>query len=379
MKIVVNTRLLLESRMEGIARYNYESLKRMVLAHPEDEFYFLFDRPFDDVFLFAANVKPVQLFPPTRHPILLTYWLEWAVYRFMKNTKPDVFFSGDTYMSLRSKIPTVLVCHDLAYLHYPKHIPLDHRLHYRYFFPRYHKKAAAIIAVSQYTRLDIMRQYNISPRKITVAHNAPNGHFYPVSHEEKEKVRQELTGGRPYFVYLGSIHPRKNLENLILGFSHFRNRTGSNHCLLIIGRPAWNTEGFFKTLSASPYRDDILHRQFKRSDLPRYIGSAVALCYVSLFEGFGIPILEGFEASVPVITSDISSMPEVAGDAALLANPEDPVSIGDRMAELILEEGLSDKCIAMGNERLKAFSWEQTAGIIYDKLKEVALSNHKSG
>lgn len=371
MKIAVNTRLLLESRMEGIARYNYENLKRMVLSHPEDEFYFIFDRPYSKSFLFADNVFPVQLFPPTRHPFLIIYWFEWAVRRYLKRLKPDVFLSGDTYMSLLAKVPTLLVCHDLAYIHYPDHIPVINRNYYRFFFPRFHQKADAIIAVSEYSRQDVIRQYGIDPQKVTVAHNAPNGHFFPIEPTIQQEIRKKTTGGAPYFVYLGSIHPRKNVENLIHGFEYFKRSSGKEHKLLIIGRPAWNTASFYRTLHQSPYRGDILHEQIARDKLPEYIGSAEALCYVSLFEGFGIPILEGFEAGVPVITSNVSSMPEVAGDAALLVDPQDPESIGSAMQQLAEDPSLGKNLIRKGQQRLSKFSWERTANILYDKLTEI--------
>lgn len=376
MKIAVNTRLLLESRMEGIARYNYESLKRMVLAHPEDEFYFIFDRPYSENFIFAENVKAIHLFPPTRHPFLIIFWFEWALKRLLDKLKPDVFYSGDTYMSLRSKVPTLLVCHDLAYIHYPDHIPLINRNYYRYFFPRFHQKAKEILAVSEYTRQDIIQQYQLDPHKITVAYNAPNGHFYPIDEAKKAEIRSALTEGEKYFVYLGSIHPRKNVEKLIKGFDHFKEKTGSSYRLLIIGRPAWNTASFYKSLNESPFRNHIVHQQFSRDDLPAYIGSAEALCYVSLFEGFGIPILEGFEAEVPVITSNVSSMPEVAGDAALLCDPVDPASIGTAMESLFRSPELSKKLVAKGRKRLSVFSWEKTADIIYGKLSDIVSSAH---
>lgn len=377
MRIAVNTRLLLENTMEGIARYNYESLKRMVAAHPEDSFYFIFDRPFSKSFILGDNVYPVVLFPPTRHPILMMYWFEWAVFRFLNKLKPDVFLSGDTYMSLRSKVPTLLVSHDLAYLHYPDHIPLSHRLYYRYFFPKFHRKASEIIAVSEYTKNDIIKQYGISADKITVAHNAGNGHFFPVPESTKSQVRKDLTDGKPYFVYLGSIHPRKNIENLIKGFEQFKSTYRTDHKLVILGRLAWNTGSFLKTWNKSPFKQDIIQTQIPRKDLPRYIGSAEALCYVSLFEGFGIPILEGFEAGVPVITSNISSMPEVAGNAALLVDPLDPETIKSAMHQLVSIPILRNELIEKGYQRLKEFSWEKTAEILHDKLVKISIAREK--
>jgi len=371
MNIAVNARLLIESRMEGIARYNYESLKCMVLDHPEDKFYFFFDRPYSEEFIFAKNVIPIKVIPPTRHPLLIMYWFEWAIYRKLKSIQPDVFLSGDTYMSLKTKIPTLLVSHDLAYIHYPGHIPKSHRMYYKYYFPKFHKKAKALIAVSEFTKNDIIKHYKIPAQQITVAYNAPNGTFYPIDPVTKAKTQEKLTQGRPYFVYLGSIHPRKNLENLIKGFDHFKENMDSDHCLVIIGRPAWNTESFYKTMDESPYKADIIHTQFKRSELPEYIGSAEALCYISLFEGFGIPILEGFEAGVPVITSNVSSMPEVAKDAAIKVDPEDPFSIGSAFDQIANNAPLRKRLIEKGKNRLKDFSWQRTSEIIYGKLEEL--------
>jgi glycosyltransferase involved in cell wall biosynthesis len=377
MRIAVNTRLLLENTMEGIARYNYESLKRMVAAHPEDSFYFIFDRPYSKNFILGENVHPIVLFPPTRHPILMIYWFEWAVYRLFKKLKPDVFLSGDTYLSLRTKVPTLLVCHDLAYLHYPDHIPFSHRLYYRYFFPKFHSKAAEIIAVSQFTKNDIIQQYGISAGKITVAYNAGNRHFYPIPESTQLQIRQDFTDGKPYFVYLGSIHPRKNIENLIKGFELFKSACRTDHKLVILGRLAWNTGTFLKTWNQSPFKQDIIQTQIPRKDLPRYIGSAEALCYVSLFEGFGIPIVEGFEAGVPVITSNVSSMPEVAGNAALLVDPHDPESIKSAMYQVATSPELRKNLVGKGFQRLKDFRWEKTAEILYEKLVKIKKDRPK--
>lgn len=372
MIIAVNTRLLLENTMEGIARYNYESLKRMVAAHPEDDFYFIFDRPYSKKFILGDNVHPIVLFPPTRHPILMIYWFEWAVSRLLKKLQPDVFLSGDTYLSLRSKTPTLLVSHDLAYLHYPDHIPLSHRLYYRYFFPKFHRKATEIIAVSEFTKNDIIRQYRIEGERITVAYNAGNGHFFPIPESTQIEIRRNFTDGKPYFVYLGSIHPRKNIENLIKGFEQFKSAYGTDHKLVILGRLAWNTGTFLKTWNQSPFKQDIIQTQIPRKDLPRYIGSAEALCYVSLFEGFGIPILEGFEAGVPVITSNVSSMPEVAGNAALLVDPHDPESIKSAMHQIAISPELRKNLVEKGFQRSKDFRWEKTAEILHEKLVKIA-------
>ncbi len=369
--------MLLENRMEGIARFNYEILKRIVKQHPEDQFYFFFDRPYSQKFIFADNVIPKVIFPPTRHPFLLTYWLEYRLKKELKRINPDVFFSGDTYIPLNLGIPTIVVSHDLAYLHHNGYQRFFDRNYYKFFFKKFHQNAQKIIAVSEFTKNDIIAKYNISPSKIEVVYNAGNGHFYPVIQNIKDKIKSELTGGNPYFVYLGSIHPRKNLVTLVKGFNIFKSNNNNKFRLAIIGRPAWKTKEFYKTVDSSPFREQIIIKQISREKLPDYIGSAEAMFYVSLFEGFGIPILEGFEAGIPVVTSNSSSMPEVANDAALLVDPHSPESIAEAMTKLSDDSRLKSSLIMKGNDRLKSFSWDDSAEKTYRIIKQVVIAPHK--
>jgi len=181
MRIAVNTRFLLYNKLEGIGTFSFEVLKRLVANNPQHQFIFLFDRPWHASFVFAENVEPYQIFPPARHPFLFVWWFEWSVAKALKKTKADIFFSPDGYLSLRSKIPQITVFHDLAFEHYPKDVPYLAAKHYRYFFPRYAKKAAKILTVSQFSKIDIIAQYRIDERKIEVVYNGVNELYKPVN------------------------------------------------------------------------------------------------------------------------------------------------------------------------------------------------------
>ncbi len=153
----------------------------------------------------------------------------------MKKLQPDLFLSPDGYTSLKSKFKSLVVFHDLNFEHYPEDIPLLERKYYKYFFPKYAKKADRIATVSEYSKQDIVEQYKVSPDKIDVVFNGANENFVPLSKSEKIKIKKEFSNGASYFVYVGSLHPRKNLVNLIKAYDKFKTENSSSVKLLIVG------------------------------------------------------------------------------------------------------------------------------------------------
>ena len=242
MKIAVNTRLLLKDKLEGIGWVAYECLRRMVISHPEVEFHFIFDREPDPKFIFADNVKPVVLFPPARHPFLYIAFFEFAVARYLRKINADLYLSPDGYLSLRSKVKQIAVFHDLNFEHFPQDFPKIHLWHYKKFFPKYARKADKIITVSEFSKKDICECYGINPDKIEVAYNGANEIFSPVSEEVKKEIRDKYTEGNPYFMFVGSLHPRKNLARLFTSFDLFKKRNNNDIKLLIVGSKRWWTE-----------------------------------------------------------------------------------------------------------------------------------------
>ena len=345
MKIAVNTRLLLKNKLEGIGWVAYETLRRMVKDHPEVEFYFLFDREPDPMFLFGDNVKPIVLFPQARHPFLFIWFFEFSV-----------------------KKAQVAQFHDLNFEHFPKDMPRIHLWHYKKFFPKFARKAKRIVTVSEFSKQDIVECYDINPDKIDVAYNGVNECFAPISEEEQEAIRAKYTDGNPYFMFVGSLHPRKNLARLFTAFDLFKSQTPSNVKLLIVGEKRWWSEPIEKAYSQMRFKEDVVFAgRLSAEDLHLVTASALASVYVSYFEGFGIPILEAFRCDTPVITSNVTSMPEVADDAALLVDPFSEASIAEGMTEM-LDENVRESLIAKGRERAQDFSWAKAADDIWNSL-----------
>ncbi|MBQ8760596.1 MAG: glycosyltransferase family 4 protein [Bacteroidales bacterium] len=377
MKIVVNTRLLLKDKLEGIGWVAYECLRRIVKSHPEVEFYFIFDREPDQRFIFADNVKPVVLFPQARHPFLYIAFFEFAVARFLRKLKPDLYLSTDGYLSLRSKTKQLAVFHDLNFEHFPQDFPKIHLWHYKKFFPKYARKADRIITVSEFSKKDICDCYGINPDKIDVAYNGANEAFKPISEEIQNEIRQKYTDGNPYFMFVGSLHPRKNLARLFTAFDMFKSKNDNKVKLVIVGNKKWWTEPIKNAYDAMKHKDDVVFAgRLSAEDLHLVTASALASVYVSYFEGFGIPIVEAFKCDTPVITSNVTSMPEVAADAALLVDPFKIESIAEAM-EKMLDEDVRKSLIEKGKVRREDFSWDKAAECWWKSIEKLKIESLK--
>jgi glycosyltransferase involved in cell wall biosynthesis len=362
MRIAVNTRLLLPGKLEGLGRFTHETLKRITQWHPEHEFIFIFDRKPAKEFLYSENIKPVVAHPQARHPFLWYLFFEYGVANELKRHKADLFISPDGWVSLRSNVPTLAVIHDLNFFHERQWVSTLPRMYYDYFFPRYIHKAVRLATVSEYSRNDISSQFNIPPEQIDVLYNGVNQEFKPVDEKIKALTRQKFTSGSPYFLFLGLVHPRKNLTNIIHAYNLFRKNAVQPTKLLIAGSTKYRTSDTEEAYKNSPFRDDIIFAgRVPDNELNAIIASSLCLVYASLFEGFGIPILEAMQCQVPVITSNVTSMPEVGGNAVYYVDPHSIQSIADGLSILARDEQLRKQLIQLGTKQLKKFSWEITA------------------
>lgn len=371
MRIAVNTRLLLKGKLEGIGWFTYESLKRIVEKHPEHEFIFIFDRPPDASFIFGSNVKAVVAHPQARHPFLWYLFFEFGVTRALKKYKADLFLSPDGWLSLRTKVPSLAVIHDLNFEAHPAFLPRYIAKYYHYFFPRFARKALRIATVSEFTKRDIHERYGIESEKIDVVYNGANERFRPFENPEVAEIRKKYSHGKPYFLWVGLIHPRKNLENQLRAFTMFKENYPSDIKFLIVGaRYAWS-DVLEELSSKSPFAEDIIFLGRQPMDvLVSLYGAAHALMYVSYFEGFGIPILEAFSAEIPVVTSTRSSMPEICGDGGVAVEPDDVEAIARAMQLASFDRGARSEMIAAGREQRQKFSWDKTADALWESVEK---------
>jgi glycosyltransferase involved in cell wall biosynthesis len=372
MNIAVNTRLLIKNKLEGIGWFTYETLKRITRLHPEHQFYFIFDRKYDESFVFSGNITPLIVSPQARHPVLFYLWFEMAIPGILRKINAGLFLSTDGYLSLSTPVKSFVVMHDLNFEHYPGDLPLLARKHYRYYFPRYAAKAERIATVSEFSKQDIINQYGVKPEKIDVVYNGASEEFRPLPEQEKEKTRMQFTGGLPFFVFVGALHPRKNLVNLFRAFDQFCDLNKNEYRLLIVGEKMWWTTEIKTAYERMKHLDKVVFSgRLGFGELTRVVGSALAMTYVSYFEGFGIPVVEAFYAETPVIASDVTAIPEVAGDAALPVDPFSVNSICEAMVRISQDEALRNELVRRGRERKSLFTWDKSAGRLWSSVEKI--------
>jgi glycosyltransferase involved in cell wall biosynthesis len=367
-RIAINTRFLLKNKLEGLGVYTLEITKRLALANPDHTFILLFDRSYDPEYVFAENCIPVVAGPQARHPFLWYAWFENTLPRILKKYKADVFFSPDGYASLRSDVPTLLTVHDLAFEHYPKDIGKLVSKFYRYYTPKYLQKATRIITPSEFTKQDLIEHYAVNQDKITTIFNGVSNHFYKLNDYELDLNVEK----KEYFLYAGSLHPRKNIANLLRSFDQFKEESGSPKKLVIVGRKAWSTTDMEKVFAAMKWKKDVVFTgKVEDGQLNTLYNGAFALLYISYFEGFGLPVAESMKVGTPAIVSNRSSLPEVGQDGALHVNPFDPNEVAKAMKRLDhnpdLYAELADKASKVGQQ----YSWDHTAKQVWEQICKV--------
>ena len=378
MRIAVNTRLLLSDKLEGIGWFTHETLSRITRAHPEHQFIFFFDRPFDERFIYGPNVQGIVLWPPTRHPLLYRMWFGRSLPEALLRHEADVLLSPDGFLALRSTIAQLAVIHDLNFEHHPEDMPHAYQRYYRTFFPLFARKASRIVTVSEFSRQDIVAQYGIDPTIIDVAHNGVSEVYRPLSEDEKVKAREKFTGGEPCFVCVGALSPRKNIARLLQAFDQFAARnTGVK--LLVVGNRMWWDKRMKSAWKRMKHKDRVVFTgRLGQQDLRLAMGASMARVYVSYFEGFGIPVAEAMKCGVPVIAAQATSLPEGAGDAAIYCDPFNVDDIARCMTEIAGDAALRERLSVAGIERAKAFSWERTADALWASLLKMTSGSTTS-
>lgn len=369
MNIVINAWLLRKKELDGIGEFIKETMSRVIKNHPEVQFHVLCDKNFTEDYFDFPNAQKHFVFPALRHPVLYVLYMELMLPSLLKKLKTDLFIGPEGILSLRSKAKQLACIHDLNFLHFPENLNFRNRVYYTYFTKRFVKKAKRILTVSQYSKADIVKSYNTDPDLVDVAYLGVKSKIKKISVEEIKKTRDKYAQGAPYFFFVGTLHPRKNIVRLMEAFNLFKEQSGSDVKLILAGSIMWEGTEIKNSYETLSHKESILFAgRVNDDELNNLYCAALALTFVPVFEGFGLPIIEAFSAGTPVICSNVTSMPEVAGDAALLVDPFNVNAIKNAMIRISEEAQLRDDLIEKGNARKQLFSWDSTADVLWESV-----------
>lgn len=283
----------------------------------------------------------------------------------------ELFHATEHLLPCLRTMPTVLTVHDLIFERFPQYHKFKNYAYLRLAMPLYCRRATAIIAVSEATKKDLMALYGVPEAKITAIPEAADPRFAPTEPDLIRRTCEQYGLPERYILAVGTIEPRKNLTRLADACGPLF-AEGLADALVLVGSKGWLTEGFFQHIEQLPWRDRIIRPGFVADAyLPAVYAGACVTVQPSLYEGFGLPLLEAMACGCPTCASNVSSLPEVGGDASLYFDPERTDDISQCLRRVLTEPALAEELTARGLARAASFSWERIARetlALYTKL-----------
>lgn len=372
MRIAVNARLLQKDRLEGIGVFMHEILQRVVERNPQHQFHFIFNKKYHPDFIYANNVKAHVLPIPVSKMFLLEFWHNQAMPWLLKKIKAEAYLSLDNLLCGKVAIPTHLVIHDLNFEYRPQDLPKKIAQFYQKNVFHYAQNVDRIATVSNLSLQSIHDIYAYPLNQIDLVYNAPKSVFKVFEIKDKIALKKQFSEGFEYFVYVGSVHPRKNLKNLLKAYDAFAAKCDSRVNLLIVGTMMWQNKEVEEVLKTMRFKAQVVFLgRLSDADLAKVYNGALALTYIPYFEGFGIPLVEAMACACPVITSNQSALPEIVGDAGILVDPNDVVAISKAMQMLVEDALLREELVQKGLKRCADFSWDISATNYWNSVQKI--------
>ena len=374
MKVAIDVRTVTPVR-SGVGNYVLHLLKGLRRVAPDEEF-FLVGLPKNLDVLSWDN--PPHLTHRTfisheSHP-LGDIWEHFWLPHILEQNQVKVLHGPATLIPLvRGRYATVVTIHDLVAFLYPETIPRKYAMYMRWLIRQVVSHSDRIISVSRNTKSDLVRILGANPDKISVVHEAAQPSFKPMKDQaEVEEARRRYGIDGPFIYHVGNIEPRKNLVRLIKAYLILRDRLGGGVRLAITGQKGWLTKKLMKALGGVELGQDVVYTGYvPHEDLPLLMNAAEVFVFPSLYEGFGLPVLEAMSCGTPVVTSNLSSLPEIVGDAAVLVDPYDEESIASGLQKVLEDQEFKNSLSVKGLEQAGRFSWSEAALKTLDVYRQV--------
>jgi len=371
MKIGIDCRTILNPEKDdlvGTTHYTYQLVKHLInLENKEKNEYILF---FDkevakkNITKFSKPWVKINYFPFIQYkkflPIAYSHFLISA---FLKRENLDVWHSPTPYLPLSYNEPSVITVHNLSIFKFPKLFPPGQFLNIKIVTPNAIKMSKKIIAVSQSIKQDLIKIFKIPTNKIEVIYNGINKKLFqePLK-SEIEKIKNQYKIKENYILFLGTLEPRKNIKTLIEAFELFQKNSTTKYQLVIAGKEGWEAEKIHQKALHSHYKNEIIFTGYiNPENLNALFSKAKAFVFPSLHEGFGTPVLEAMAKKIPIITSNVESLPEITAGSVILINPHKKEEISEALELILNNKELKIELTEKGFKRAKEFCWEKCA------------------
>ncbi len=373
MNLGIDARLFHEQT--GIGRYTRSLFAEYVHLNSssQDQIYLFHDTPSP---LFEADELPDNVHLVTAQCKRRIVWTNWCLPPLLRQHQVDVYHGVCNFeLPLRKVCRYVVTIHDLVPLFFPELVPKKHLLFFRLFMKRAAHTADVIITDSEHSKQDIVRYLQVSEKKVRVIYL---GFTPPDPHKSVRlslpPVLRRYHISRPYVLFVGVIEPKKNLERLVDAFARLRHRYAGGQALQLVlaGGKGWFSEQLYQKVRTLNLENHVLFTGFvPDDDLPCLYRGAELFVFPSIYEGFGLPVLEAMSYGTPVVTSLSSSLPEIAGNACMLVDPLNPDAIFQGMLAVLTDNVTRDNMRTAGPRQAQKFSWKRTAEHTYQVYREV--------
>jgi glycosyltransferase involved in cell wall biosynthesis len=364
MKVAIDVRTVLPNR-SGVGNYVLHLTQNLKQVDPESIYYFLaFKKNLPLLGTFEGLKNPLlTIFSHESHP-LGDFWEHFILPLRLVKKKIDLFHGPASLIPFRKDhFRTVVTIHDLVAFLFPETIPLKYGAYMRYLLRHAVKKADKIISVSYHTQKDLIQILKVPQEKIAVIHEAPSPIFRPYEPQEVRSVLSDRYGLKGKYIYhLGNIEPRKNLIKLLEAFTIICREMGSEYQLVVSGQKGWLIHSLSRFLKTYPMKDRLFFTGYvPQEDLPYFMNGAELFVVPSLYEGFGLPVLEAMRCGTPVVSSNQSSIPEIMGSAGALVDPTDVTMLAETIIRLLRNREEREHLSQLGQAQAARFSWVDVA------------------
>ncbi|HKL93415.1 MAG TPA: glycosyltransferase family 1 protein [Bacteroidales bacterium] len=374
MKIAIEAQRIFRKHKHGMDFVVLELIKQIQRLDTRNEYFILVAPGPDRCLEETPNVHILEVKCPT-YPL----WEQWALPAALNKIRPDLVHCTSNTAPVQLNFPLVLTLHDIIYLEKRKRPSQSLYQNMGWYYrkwnvPKILSKCAKIITVSQFERNRIQHALNLNSDILTAIYNGVGAHFKPIP--EPWYRTQRYIEAREYLFFLGNTDPKKNASGVFKAYDHYLKQSNKKLPLLIADLELGYVEGMLKQLNLMHLLPHLaLPGYLSNLDLPSIYSGANVFLYPSLRESFGIPILEAMACGTPVITSNTSSMPEVAGPEACLVDPEQPIEIANQLLKIENDATYRNTIIQYGLHRAAQFSWEHTARSILNIYQEIYNKN----